>query len=368
VTVLRIGPLQLDSNLLLAPIAGHTDIAFRVLCREQGGVGVAYTDLLNSRAILKETSRTLDLARTDEFDQPAGMQLYGNSDDPLPEAAIWAVDHGARVIDINMGCPVDKVAKRNGGSLLLRDCAATTILAGRIVRAVERHTGGRVPVTAKMRLGWDPEHMVAPDLARRLADIGIAAVTVHGRYTVQFFSGEADWNAIARVVERVPEIPVIGNGDVTEPEHAQELLRTAGCAGVMIGRGALRTPWIFRRAHALLTTGVVGAEPRLADKIGVVLRHLELSARYDGPERAHLRMRQHIAWYGKSMGHVKPLKEAIRLAPSFEAIREALEAAREQFAGLDAPRAPHSRTSLCADNFQSPRDFTEVACLDESPR
>jgi tRNA-dihydrouridine synthase len=136
----------------------------------------------------------------------------------------------------------------------------------------------------------------------------------------------------------------------------------------MIGRGALRTPWIFRRAHALLTTGVVGAEPRLADKIGVVLRHLELSARYDGPERAHLRMRQHIAWYGKSMGHVKPLKEAIRLAPSFDAIREALEAAREQFAGLDAPRAPHSRTSLCADNFQSPRDFTEVACLDESPR
>ena len=240
--MLRIGPVQLDSPLLLAPIAGHTDIAFRILCREQGGVGAAYTDLLNSRAILKETERTLDLARTNEFDQPAGMQLYGNSDDPLPEAAIWAVDHGAKIIDINMGCPVDKVAKKSGGSLLLRDCGNTTMLAKRIVDAVTRHTNGRVPVTAKMRLGWDPEHKVAPILARALADIGIAAVTVHARYTVQFFSGSADWNAIGEVVEAVPDIPVIGNGDVTLPEHVTKIMQMSGCTGVMIGRGALRTP------------------------------------------------------------------------------------------------------------------------------
>jgi nifR3 family TIM-barrel protein len=342
--VLAIGPVQLDSPLLLAPIAGHTDLAFRRLCREQGGVGAAYTDLLNSHAILRETSRTLDLARTDEHDQPAGMQLYGNGADPLPEAAIWAVDHGARIVDINMGCPVDKVAKRNGGSLLLRDCGATTLLAKRIVDAVARHTGGRVPVTAKMRLGWDPEHKVAPILARQLADIGIAAVTVHGRYTVQFFSGTADWNAIGEVVEAVPSIPVIGNGDVTEPEHAQALMRASGCAGVMIGRGALRTPWLFRRAHALLATGVAAPEPLLRDKLATVLRHLDLSALYDGEHRAATRMRQHIAWYGKSMGHVKPLKEAIRLAPDFAAIRDALHRAIEHFSALDAPSAGISRT------------------------
>lgn len=364
--MLRIGPLQLDSPLLLAPIAGHTDIAFRILCREQGGVGVAYTDLLNSRAILKETTRTLDLARTNEFDQPAGMQLYGNSDDPLPEAAIWACDHGARVIDINMGCPVDKVAKKSGGSLLLRDCDNTTALTARIVNAVQKHTSGRVPVTAKMRLGWDPEHMVAPQLARQLADIGIAAVTVHGRYTVQFFSGCADWNAIGRVVEAVPNIPVFGNGDVTLPEHVPALMRASNCAGVMIGRGALRTPWIFRQAHALLTTGIASPEPFLAEKLRVILRHLELSALYDGEERAATRLRQHISWYGRSMGHIKPLKEAVRLATNFSEIREALLEAEIAHRDLKSPMLAPSRTHGGVWNLSGSEEIDKVACVDQS--
>lgn len=342
--MLRIGPVALDSPILLAPIAGHTDLAFRLLCRELGGVGVAYTDLLNSHAILRETARTLELARTCEADRPCGMQLYGNGDDPLPEAACWAVDHGAQVIDINMGCPVDKVAKKNGGSLLLRDCGRTTQLAERIVREVERHSGARVPVTAKMRLGWDPEHRVAPDLARRLADVGIAAVTVHGRYTVQFFSGTADWPAIAEVVAAVPSIPVIGNGDVTLPEHVPELMRVAGCAGVMIGRGALRTPWIFRQALDLLRTGTASPEPSLPDKIRVVRRHLALSAEFDGPARAATRLRQHVSWYGKSMGHVKPMKEAVRTAASFEELDAALASAEKTFACIAEPRIGPSRT------------------------
>jgi nifR3 family TIM-barrel protein len=364
VTVLQIGPVQLSSNLLLAPIAGHTDIAFRIICREQGGVGCAYTDLLNSHAILRETSRTLDLARTNEFDQPAGMQLYGNSDDPLPEAACWAVDHGAKIVDINMGCPVDKVAKKNGGSLLLRDCGNTTALAKRIVDTVARHSGGRVPVTAKMRLGWDPEHKVAPILARQLADVGIAAVTVHGRYTVQFFSGTADWNAIGEVVEAVPTIPIIGNGDVSQPEHAQALIRRTGCAGVMIARAALRTPWLFRRAHALLTTGTVSPEPTLVEKLDVVLRHLDLTAQYDGEQRAAIRLRQHIAWYGKSMGHVKPLKEAIRLAPDFATTRRALEAARAAFTGSDSVYSDSGRP-IADELFKAGfNEFSKVTCLD----
>ncbi len=360
--MLRIGPVELASRLLLAPIAGHTDIAFRILCREQGGVGAAYTDLLNSRAILKETSRTLDLARTNDFDRPCGMQLYGNSDDPLPEAAVWAIDHGAQIIDINMGCPVDKVAKKNGGSLLLRDCANTTRLAERIVQAVRRHAGGRVPVTAKMRLGWDPEHMVAPQLARQLADIGISAVTVHGRYTVQFFSGSADWRAIARVVEAVPEIPVIGNGDVTTPEDARDLIATAGCAGVMIGRGALRTPWIFSQAHALLENGAATPEPLVADKLAVILRHLELAAKYDGEARAAIRMRQHISWYGKSMGHVKPLKEAIRTAPDLSAMVRALQDARERLWGLQTPMVPASRTVWGESGWPESGEFANRIC------
>lgn len=364
--MLRIGPVQLDSPLLLAPIAGHTDIAFRILCREQGGVGAAYTDLLNSRAILKETERTLDLARTNEFDQPAGMQLYGNSDDPLPEAAIWAVDHGAKIIDINMGCPVDKVAKKSGGSLLLRDCGNTTMLAKRIVDAVTRHTNGRVPVTAKMRLGWDPEHKVAPILARALADIGIAAVTVHARYTVQFFSGSADWNAIGEVVEAVPDIPVIGNGDVTLPEHVTKIMHMSGCTGVMIGRGALRTPWLFRQAKTLLDTGTAGPEPLLAAKLDVVLRHLDLCKEYDGEERALTRMRQHISWYGKTMGHVKPIKESIRLATTFDDAKAVLLAARAEFADLDFPAVALSRTRQDHHIPTVQHDFLDLTCRNQS--
>ena len=360
--MLRIGPVELASPILLAPIAGHTDLAFRLLCRELGGVGAAYTDLLNSHAILRETPRTLDLARTCSADEPCGMQLYGNGDDPLPEAAVWAIEHGARIVDINMGCPVDKVAKKNGGSLLLRDCGSTTRLADRIVRAVERHAAGRVPVTAKMRLGWDPDHKVAPDLARRLADVGIAAVTVHGRYTVQFFSGSADWPAIGEVVAAVPRIPVIGNGDVTLPEHVPALMRTAGCAGVMIGRGALRTPWMFRQALDLLRTGTASPEPSLPDKIRVVRRHLALSAEHDGPVRAAARMRQHVSWYGKSMGHVKPMKEAVRTAPNLEEMDAALADAEASFAGIPDGRVGLSRTRVLAFADPELRDFSKIAC------
>ena len=323
---LRIGSLTLHSPLLLAPIAGHCDLAFRILCREQGGVGLASTDLLNSRALLRESPKSLALAATDPGDRPCGMQLYGNWEDPLPEAARWAIDHGADLIDINMGCPVDKVAKKNGGSLLLCDAGGTVRLAERIVQAVQAHAGGRVPVTAKMRLGWDPGQFVAPALARALEGVGIQAVTVHGRWTVQKFSGDADWDRIGEVVAAVRAIPVIGNGDVTEPEHVPALMRRSGCHGVMIGRGALRTPWMFRRAHALLRTGSAGAEPTLAEKLRCIARHLQLLERHH--DQAHVLhcMRSRISWYGKTMGPVKGLKEAFRTATDTGAMWQALQA------------------------------------------
>ena len=339
---LTIGPLRLASPLLLAPIAGHCDLPFRILCREQGGVGLASTDLLNCRAILKETPRTRELAATNGLDQPCGMQLYGNSDDPLPEAAVWAIDHGAALIDINMGCPVDKVAKRNGGSLLLCDVGSTVRLAERIVEAVRKHSNGRVPVTAKMRLGWDPERKVAPRLARDLESAGIAAVTVHGRYTVQFFSGTADWDAIGEVVAAVRSIPVIGNGDVATPHDAAELVRRSGCRGVMIGRAALRTPWLFRQTHARLVEGrpESAPDPGLLEKLAVIGRHLELLIRYRGETEAVRCMQSRISWYGKTMGHVKPLKEACRLARSTGDIRSALDAWVELVARLDLANEP----------------------------
>ena len=334
--MLSIGSLQLDSSVLLAPIAGHTDLAFRLLCRELGGVGCAYSDLLNSRAVLAGTEKSMTLASTGPGDEPFGMQLYGAAHDPLPEAACWAIDHGAVVVDINMGCPVDKVAKKNGGSLLLRDCPSTIDLVERIIRAVDRHSNGRIPVTAKVRLGWDEDSIVAPRLARDLESAGIALVTVHGRTTIQRFKGCANWDAIGEVVAAVDRIPIIGNGDVAEPDDAVKLMRHTGCAGVMIARAAIRKPWIFRQADAAIRLARLEhsdstddradlerrvAEPTLLEKFQVIRRHVELCASHLNQRAAAELMRQRISWYGKSMGHVKPLKESIRTAPDLETMR-----------------------------------------------
>ena len=338
--MLSIGSLQLDSAVLLAPIAGHTDLAFRLLCRELGGVGCAYSDLLNSRAVLAGTEKSMTLASTAPGDEPFGMQLYGAPHDPLPEAACWAIDHGAVVVDINMGCPVDKVAKKNGGSLLLRDCPSTINLVERIIKAVDQHSNGRIPVTAKVRLGWDDDSIVAPRLARDLESAGIALVTVHGRTTVQRFKGCANWDGIGEVVAAVDRIPIIGNGDVIEPDDAVTLMRHTGCAGVMIARAAIRKPWIFRQADAAIRLAGLGpsnsiddrlelerrvAEPALLEKLHVIRRHVELCADHLNQRAAAELMRQRISWYGKSMGHVKPLKESIRTAPDLESMRAAVD-------------------------------------------
>lgn len=331
--MLRIGPLKLETPLLLAPMAGHCDLPFRILCRELGGVGLASTDLLNCHSILRGHPTAMKLASTCAADQPLCMQLYGNCHDPLPDAARWAVDHGAVVIDINMGCPVDKVAKKNGGSLLLCDVDSTVTLAQRIVEAVQP---SGVPVTAKMRLGWDSGRIVAPQLARRLENVGIQAITVHGRTTVQFFKGTVDYEGIAEVVAAVDRIPVVGNGDITEPEHVPEMMRRTGCAGVMIGRGALRTPWIFRQAMKLLATPVKPPEPTQFEKLRAIRRHLQLLVEYGGERDAVLCLSRRISWYGKTMGHIKPLKEAIRTAKTSAQIHTALEQAIDLQAERDA--------------------------------
>jgi nifR3 family TIM-barrel protein len=323
--MLRIGPVQLETPLLLAPIAGHTDLAFRLLCRELGGVGLACTDLLNCHSLLRASPTALALAKTSAADTPLCMQLYGNDSDPLPEAACWAVDHGAIVVDINMGCPVDKVAKKNGGSLLLRDPDRTARLAERIVRAVDRHSVGRVPVTAKIRLGWDDSCIVGPRLARMLVAGGIAAITVHGRTTAQYFKGDVRMDGIAEVVAAVSSIPVIGNGDVREPEDVIAMMERTGCAGVMIARGALRTPWLFARAAELLRTGISLPEPGFSEKLRIVRRHLELLVEFEGERTAVRTLNQRISWYGKTMGHIKPLKEAIRLARTAREIESVLD-------------------------------------------
>lgn len=312
-TPLRIGPVQLSTNLLLAPIANYCDLAFRIICREQGGLGLACTDLLSPHGLLRGTAESLDLARTNDMDKPVGMQLYGAETDIMCDGARWAVDHGATVVDINMGCPVDKVTKKNGGSMLLCHPDNTVKMAAAVVEAVRAASAGRVPVTAKMRLGWDSTRIVAPALARELEDAGIAAVTVHGRTTEQKFTGTADWTGIARVVEAVKRIPVIGNGDVTTPEHIVAIMEQTRCAGVMIGRGALSTPWIFRQGWAA-QRAMTPEEPSETDKIAIIRRYLNLMVEYRGEHYAMNHIRRRITWFAKRLPPCKPFKEAVREA------------------------------------------------------
>ncbi len=328
--MLRIGNVQLATNLLLAPIAGYCDLAFRLICREQGGLGLACTDLLSPQGLLRGTATSLDLARTNDEDKPICMQLYGSDPVIMADGARWARDHGATVIDINMGCPVDKVTKKDGGSKLLCDPDRAVRVAEAVVSAVQ---GGSqpVPVTAKMRLGWfnPPCEPVADYLAPRLVDIGVALVTVHGRTTEQKFMGDANLEGIRRVVDAVraktSTVPVIGNGDVREAEDAVRMIRVTGCDGVMIGRGALSTPWLFRDTWALLTTGTKPAPPTESEKIAIIRKYLGLMLHFRDEHYALFQIRRRISWFGKRLGPCKPLRERIRVAPGIPEVLAALD-------------------------------------------
>jgi len=331
---LTIGGVDLESNLLLAPIAGYCDLAFRLICREQGGVGLACTDLLSPQGLLRGTAHSLDLARTNDEDRPVGMQLYGSAPAIMAEGAVWAADHGATIVDINMGCPVDKVVKKDGGSKLMCDVGKAVAIA----RAVRRALPDRVPLTAKMRLGWDEaayDGGCAPGLARMLVQEGVAAITVHGRTTEQRFKGECRREGIKRVVEAVGEltagwadpVPVIGNGDVREAGDAISMMRETGCAGVMIGRGALSTPWLFREAwHAQL--GLAAREPDDLEKLAIIRRYFDLMRTFRDDHYALHQITRRISWLGKRVrgGHCKGLKEGVRLARAAGDVHAALDA------------------------------------------
>ena len=304
---LNIGHVSLATNLLLAPIAGYCDVAFRLVARGQGGVGMGCTDLLCPEGVLRENKRSMELAATCEEDSPLCMQLYGGNVDRLCEAAMWAEDRGAHVIDINMGCPVDKVTKRDGGSKLLCDPDST-------LRMLEKVKGCllRTPLTCKLRLGWDDSCIVAPYLAKRLEEAGVALVTIHGRTTAMKFTGQARLEGIAEVVAAVKKIPVIGNGDVKTPQDAKRMMEVTGCAGVMMGRGALVRPWIFRDTWSYLTTGVVPAEPTVEEKCRMIRQHFEGIMRFRNEQIAVLEFRKRISWYARTMAPCRMMKDPMR--------------------------------------------------------
>src|SRR3954468_17178083 len=245
---MRLGSLTLQSNLFLSPLAGYTNLPFRLVVRELGGVGLCTTDLVNARSLLEKREKAFKLIETRAEDSPLAVQLFGSVPEEMRDAAVFAESKGVASIDINMGCPVRKVVNVGGGSAMMTDLGKTAALVKGMVDAV------KIPVTAKMRLGWDDKNITAPDLARALEDIGVAAIFVHGRTREQGFGGTVNLAGIRSVVQAVKSIPVIGNGDVTTPQAAKKMFDDTGCGGVSIGRGAFYDPWIFKRTLHYLNT------------------------------------------------------------------------------------------------------------------
>ena len=301
---MKIGDLEIQSKLALAPMAGVTDMAFRQICSELGA-GLTYTELISSKALCYQDQKTRGLLHLFPGEHPCAVQLFGSDPDCMARAAQLALRYsGADFIDINMGCPVGKVVNSGDGSALMKDVPKALRVAEAVVRAVP------VPVTVKMRIGWDRGHLNAVELARGLEGVGVAAVAVHGRTRVQMYSGRADWDAIAEVKQAL-RIPVIANGDIFKGEDAVRILKRTGADMAMIGRGVFGNPWIFRQAQAALEGREIPPIPPLAERCDAAVRQIELAAADKGEKIAVLEARRHYCWYLKGVPHSGYYKEQI---------------------------------------------------------
>ena len=300
----------------------------RLTVRELGGLGWATTDLVNARSLLERNPTALKMVASAPGDHPLAIQLFGAVPEEMRDAAALCESLGAESVDINMGCPVRKVVKIGGGSAMMTELDKTAALVSGMIRAV------RIPITAKMRLGWDDENITAPDLARVLEDVGVAAIFVHGRTRAQGFSGHVNVAGIRAVVAAVKSIPVIGNGDITTPEAAKHMLDETGCAGISIGRGAFYDPWIFRRTQHYLRHGELLPEPDFAERVRVLRRHFERYCEFYGEEHGARLFRKVAPWYARRFGPAKPFKQriiTIKSRADFEAALAEYVAWRAQF-------------------------------------
>jgi len=319
---MQIGSLKLTSNLFLSPLAGYTNLPFRLTVRELGGVGLATTDLVNARSLLEKKTKALKLIETSPADRPLAVQLFGSVPEEMRDAAVYLESLGIASADINMGCPVRKVCRVGGGSAMMTELDKTARLVKGMVEAV------KIPITAKMRLGWDDENITAPDLARALEDVGVAAVFVHGRTRKQGFSGAVNLAGIRAVVQALRTVPVVGNGDVTTPEAAKVMLDQTGCAGVSIGRGAFYNPWVFQHTLHYLRTGQLLPEPSFEERVRAMCRHLDLMIDVFGEVHACRMFRKVAPWYAKRFGPANEFNKRVVLVSSRAGFYDILECYR----------------------------------------
>ena len=314
---LRIGNTVLENNVILAPMAGVTDLPFRVLCREQGA-GCVVREMVIANAVLYNNRNTRELLQIDPDERPAAVQLFGSEPDIMAEIAARLEEGPYDYIDVNMGCPVPKIVNNGEGSALMKNPERAKEVMTDMVKAVKK------PVTVKFRKGFNDLSVNAVEFAKMAESCGVAAVAVHGRTREQYYSGKADWDIIRQVKEAV-RIPVIGNGDIFTPEDAGRMLKETGCDGIMVARGAKGNPWLFGRINHYLDTGEVLPGPSMAEIKAMILRHGRMLVQFKGEGVAMREMRGHMAWYTKGMPHSATLRNEINQVETLEGFVELLD-------------------------------------------
>ena len=345
----QLGTLPLGSNLFLSPLAGYTNLPFRLVIREVGGVDLCTTDLVNARSLLEKNPKAFKLIESNERDRPLAVQLFGAVPEEMRAAAQLLESLGVASVDINMGCPVRKVCRVGGGSAMMTEHEKTAALVKGMVDAV------KIPVTAKMLLGWDDENLTAPDLARALEDVGVAAIFVHGRTREQGFGGTVNLAGIRKVVEAVRRIPIIGNGDVTTPQAAKKMMDETGCAGVSIGRGAFYNPWIFMQTRHFLATGELLPEAKFEERVRVMRRHLDLMAEVFGEAHGCMMFRKVAPWYAKRFGPASLFNKRVvqlKSRAEFEEILVAYVGWRAQFLDEQSDLKPRYQPPPMVASFE----------------
>lgn len=307
---LKIGNVELENNLILAPMAGVTDLPFRLLCKEQG-CGLMYTEMVSAKAILYKNRNTGPLMEVRPEEEPVALQLFGSDPEIVSDIAAQVEDGPYAFIDINMGCPVPKIVNNGEGSALMKNPKLVEQILTALVKKVKK------PVTVKFRKGFDDDHINAVEIAKIAESCGVSAVAVHGRTRAQFYSGKADWDIIRQVKEAV-KIPVIGNGDIFTPEDAKRMLDETGCDGLMIARGAKGNPWIFSRTLHYLETGELLGPPSREELKETILRHAQLQIQFKGEYLGLCEMRKHLSWYTVGLPHSSSLRNDVNQTETWE--------------------------------------------------